>query len=141
MITKNKVQRGKKGRPVGFRLSEASKRAISDSKRGQHHKELTKIKISKSLKTYFRKKHPWSEELVNHYCRVANDNTCAWLYEVSDDLNCCFDVLTQKAMFGRMRIEISYGDNIEDVFSHSNTPEVLLLCKEYLDSLPEEERG
>jgi len=140
MSIKNLVQRGKKGRPMGFKLSEASKRAISESKRGQHHKETTKNKISKSLKTYFRKKNPWSEELANYYCSMYDDTTCGWLYDVSDDLNCCLDVLTQKTMFSRLRVEISYGYNIEDIFSHSITPEVLLMYKEYLDSLPEEER-
>ena len=43
-----------RGRPLGFRLSEESKRAISDSKKGQKHSELTKDKISKTLISYFK---------------------------------------------------------------------------------------
>lgn len=138
MSIKPLTQRGKKGRPVGFRLSEASKRAISEAKRGQRHKEATKTKISKSLKTYFRKKNPWSEELTNYYCRMSDDGTCTWLYEVSDDLDCCLDILTQKAMYNKLRVEISYGHTIEDVFSHSITPEVLLMYKEHLELGDEE---
>ena len=41
------INRGK-GRPIGYKLSEASKRAISESKKGQRHKESTKVKISKN---------------------------------------------------------------------------------------------
>jgi hypothetical protein len=44
----NTNSRGR-GRPLGFRLSETSKQAISDSKKGQHHSESTKEKISKAL--------------------------------------------------------------------------------------------
>lgn len=71
---------------------------------------------------------------------MNDDGTCSWLYEASEDLDCCLDVLTQKAMYNKLRIEISYGNTIEDVFSHSVTPEVLLLYKEYLDTLSDEEK-
>lgn len=133
MSTKT-VRRGKKGRPAGFRLSEASKRAISEAKKGQKHKETTKSKISKSLKSYFRKKNPLSEEIAKAYKRVSDDSMYGWLCEVSHDLDGCMDVLTQKALYNKLRIEISYGHNIEDIFSHSVTPEILLMYKEYLDN-------
>ena len=126
--------KGKKGRPIGYKLSEASKRAISEAKRGQRHKEATKNKISKSLKNYFRKKHPLSDEIANNYCRMSDDNLCNWLYDVSDELDDCVDVLTQRALYNKLKIEISYGTNIEDIFSHSVTPEVLLMYKEYIES-------
>ena len=127
----------RKGRPIGFRLSEASKRSISESKRGQRHKESTKDKISRSLQNYFRKKFPLSEEITNIYCRIDDEGMCDWLYEVSEELDECRDVLTQKVMYGKLRIEISYGDNIEEVFSHSITPELLLILKQELDSRSE----
>ncbi len=133
--------KGKKGRPIGFRLSAASKRAISESKRGQKHKEATKSKISRSLKSYFRRKNPLSEELVNRYCRMNDDGTCGWIREVSEELDSCMDILTQRALFNKLRVEISYGNNIEDVFSHSITPEVLLICKEFLENRGKEENG
>ena len=125
---------GRKGRRMGFKLSEASKRSISESKRGQKHKESTKEKISKSLQNYFRKKFPLSEEITNIYCRVDDEGMCDWLYEVSDELDECRDILTQKVMYGKLRVEISYGDNIEEIFSHSITPEFLLILKQELDS-------
>jgi len=126
---------GKKGRPIGFRLSEASKRSISESKRGQRHKETTKDKISRSLQTYFRKKFPLSEEISNIYCRIDDEGVCEWLCDVGEDLDDCRDVLTQKAMYGKLRIEISYGDNMEEIFSHSITPELLLILKQDYEAL------
>ena len=62
------MNNGRRGRPVGFRLSEASKRAIAESKRGQRHRQETKDKISDSLIIYFKQKNPLSEELTNMYC-------------------------------------------------------------------------
>ena len=126
--------KGKKGRPIGYKLSEASKRAISEAKRGQKHKESTKSKISKSLKNYFRRKHPLSDEIANNYCRMSDDILCSWLHEVSDDLDDCVDVLTQRTLYNKLKIEISYGTNIEDIFSHSITPEILLMYKEHIES-------
>lgn len=124
------VKRGRKGRPIGFKLSEASKRAISEAKKGQKHKESTKDKISRSLQNYFRKKNPLSEELVHTYCRVSDDEMCQWMCNVSEELDEARDVLTSKAMYNKLRIEISYGNNIEEIFSHSLTPELLLMFKQ-----------
>lgn len=130
------VKRGRKGRPIGFKLSEASKRAISEAKKGQRHKEATKDKISKSLRTYFRKKNPLSEELANTYCRMSDDEMCKWMCDVSEEIDEARDVLTSKALYNKLRIEISYGNNIEEIFSHSLTPELLLMYKERLAEHP-----
>ena len=61
---------GRRGRPIGYRLSEESKRAISESKKGQVHKQATKDKISRSLIVYFRKKNPVSVGMINYYGRI-----------------------------------------------------------------------
>ena len=124
---------GKKGRPIGFKLSDASKRSISEAKKGQKHKESTKDKISKSLQNYFRRKFPLSDEITNIYCRIDDEGVCEWLCDVSSELDDFRDVLTQKAMYGKLRIEISYGDNMDTIFSHSITPELLLMIKEELE--------
>ena len=126
----NVAQQGRKGRPMGFRLSEASKRAISEAKKGQKHKETTKNKISRSLQNYFRRKNPLSEEIISTYCRISDDVMYEWMYKVADELDDSRDVLTQRAMFNKLRIEISYGHNIEEIFSHAMTPELLLMAKE-----------
>jgi hypothetical protein len=121
---------GKRGRPLGFRLSEESKRAISEAKKGQKHKEETKHKISRSLRVYFKKQNPLSEEITNTYCRADDDDLCDWVFEVREDLDNLSDVLTEKVLRNRTRMEITCGGNIE-FFSHNVTPELIVLLKEY----------
>lgn len=120
---------GRRGRPLGFRLSESSKRAISQSKLGQRHRKDTKDKISNSLIMYFRMKHPLSEEIINKYCRASNDTLCKWVTEIQDELNFSVSVLTDRSMRNKNRIELSCGSNIE-LFGHQLTPELLLMFKE-----------
>ena len=126
--------KGQKGRPIGFRLSQASKRAISESKKGQKHKESTKNKISRSLQNYFRKKNPMSAELLNTYCRTPDDAMYKWVCDIASEIDEFRDILTQRAMFNKLRVEISYGHNIEEIFSHSITPELLLMYKQELEN-------
>ena len=133
MTIEIKVVTRSKGRPIGFRLSEASKRAISESKKGQRHKEATKDKISKSLLSYFRRKNPLSEEILCMYCRADDDVTCSWMCEVSDQIDSYNDILTYRMIKNKLRVEINYGQNIEDMFSHRMTPELLLMYKEECD--------
>ena len=120
---------GRRGRPLGFRLSEGSKRAISQSKLGQRHRKDTKDKISNSLIMYFRMKHPLSEEIINKYCRVSNDVLCKWVIESQEALNFSTSILTDRSIRNKNRIELSCGTNIE-LFGHSITPELLLMFKE-----------
>ena len=131
-MEKRKSPYGRRGRPLGFRLSEASKRAISESKRGQRHREETKDKISRSLIVYFRKQNPLSDEIINKYCRSDDDEMCDWMYDVQDELDCCLDVLTQKSMRNTRRVEVAYGKSIEDV-EYKVTPEILVMFKEYCE--------
>ena len=44
----------KRGRPMGHKLSEESKQKISVTKTGQMHEQQTRVKISESLKKYFK---------------------------------------------------------------------------------------
>ena len=123
---------GKRGRPLGFKLSEISKRSISQSKLGQRHKNITKDKISHSLIMYFRRKNPLSEEIINMYCRVGDDTLCYWINEIQDDLNTSMDVLTERSLRNKTRIELNCGHHIEN-FGHSITPELLILFKEFCE--------
>lgn len=123
---------GKRGRPLGFRLSENSKRAIGQSKIGQRHKESTKDRISHSLIMYFRRKNPLSEEILNRYCYIGDDKLCQWLNKIQDELNADMDILTERSLRNKTRVEITCGHNIE-FFGHSLTPELLLLFKEFCE--------
>ena len=131
----------RRGRPIGFRLSEASKRAISESKRGQRHRQETKDKISDSLVIYFRNKNPLSEELTSMYCNVDNDGKiCEWVTNNEDIIDSLEDVMTLKSLRNANRIELTVGANIE-YFSHEVTPELIVLFLEAAEILgidPEE---
>ena len=121
---------GKRGRPLGFRLSEASKRSISMSKTGQRHRSDTKDKISRSLIMHFRRKNPLSEELINRYCRFENEEVCSWINEVQEELDYSPNIITEKVLSNKNKIELTCGPNIE-FFSHNITPELIVLFKEY----------
>lgn len=123
---------GKRGRPLGFRMSEESKMAIRESKKGQRHKQRTKDKISRTLIIYFRNKNPLSEEIINEYCRFDDDFMCDWVTSVQDELDNIEDVRTERSMKNTRKTEISYGQNIE-YFSHAMTPEVIMLFKEFCE--------
>lgn len=125
---------GRRGRPLGFKLSEESKRAISQSKKGQKHKNSTKEKISRSLIFYFRQQNPLSEEITNMYCRADDDELCEWINEVGEELDMSSDILTIKSLRNARRIEMGIGNNI-DYVSHDITPELLILFKEECELL------
>ena len=120
----------KRGRPLGFRLSEESKDAIRKSKKGQTHKQETKDKISRTLIIYFKNRNPLSEEITNEYCRCDDDLLCDWVTMSQVALDSIEDVRTERAMINTRKTEISYGQNIE-YFSHAMTPETLVLFKEF----------
>lgn len=122
----------KRGRPLGFRLSEASKRAISMSKTGQKHRSETKDKISRSLMIFFKRKNPLSEEITNRYCRANDDVMCAWINNVQEELDSSINIFTDKMLLNKGKIEITCGSNIE-FFSHAVTPELLVLFKEHCE--------
>jgi hypothetical protein len=123
-----KIKTGRRVRPLGYYFSEESKRSISESKRGQRHKQETRDKISRSLIFYFRNLNPLSEELTHMYCGLDAD-ICEWITSATQDLDSTEDVMTIKTLRNARRIEISCGDSIE-FYSHEITPELLILFKE-----------
>jgi hypothetical protein len=132
---KNKKQ-GRRGRPLGFKLSEESKRAISESKKGQKHRQSTKEKISKSLIRHFKAKNPLSEELTNMYCDFedGDNEVCRWMAYKEDRVDAIDDVMTLKSLRNANRIEVTAGYTIE-FFSHEITPELLVLFVETCEEL------
>lgn len=103
------------------------------AKTGQKHRSETKDKISRSLIMYFRKKNPLSEEITNRYCRFDDDVTCKWVTEVQEELDASMDIMTEKVLYNKSKIEINCGANIE-FFSHNITPELVVLFKEYCEN-------
>ena len=109
---------GRRGRPLGFKLSESSKRAISAAKKGQRHKLETREKISKSLLVYFRKKTPLSEELSNRYHRIIDRSGIQdWLSNISFDFDSSFDIMTEKAVRNKSKIELNCGIFLKNIAS------------------------
>lgn len=130
---------GKRGRPSGHKLSEESKRAISESKRGQKHKSETKDKISKSLLIHFKQFNSLGEEIQRRYCRLDDDEVCQWADDMKEDLDSSENVFTSKTMRNTRRMELTSGNYIE-FFSHELTPECLIILKEEVELLgPEAE--
>ena len=129
-------KQGRRGRPLGFKLSEASKRAISESKKGQRHKQITREKISRSLIRHFRAQSPLSEELTNMYCDFedGDNEICRWMASNEEVLDSIDDVMTLKSLRNANRIEITAGYTIE-FFSHEITPELLVLFIEACEIL------
>jgi len=126
----------KRGRPIGYRLSEESKRAISASKMGQRHKQSTKDKISRTLLIYFKNLHPLSEEITNKYCRDGIDDAQLhyWINDNKKEIDSIEDIRTERSMRNTRKIELAYGQNIE-YFSHALTPERLMVLKEKFSNI------
>ena len=122
----------KRGRPVGFKLSDNSRKAISKAKTGQQHRQETRDKISKSLIMYFRKKNPISVEMANRYRKITDGEARDWIHDFGDELDAVVNIMTEKSMRSKCKIEITCGHNIE-YFSHNITPELIYIFKEYCE--------
>ena len=126
----NKTTSIKRGRPIGYKLSEESKDKIRSSRFGRHHSEETKNKISRSLITYFRKKDLLSESMhydYKNFSKQVND----WIVDNKKDIDRTEHVITEKKIFFLGQLEMCTGFNINN-FSHKITPEFLILLKEEL---------
>jgi len=121
----------KRGRPVGFELSDETKEKIRRSRTGKAHSQETRNKISKSLIRYFKKMDPVSEGIRNEY-KYFPIEAKKWLYEHSTELDDTDDIMANKRIVYLSQLEVCYGSNIEN-FCHSATPEFLLLLKEELE--------
>lgn len=119
------MDRGKRGRPLGFKLSKYSKTAISVSKTGQKHSQETKDKISKALMLYFKRMNPLSREIEKKYCEGGDSEICCWMNKSREYIDALDDIRTSRSMKNSRSMEVSYGQNIEG-FSHDLTPERLL---------------
>lgn len=122
-------KQGRRGRPLGFKLSSETKEKIRQKRIGTYHTEETKEKISRSLSDYFKRKDLFTDTLEYDY-RFSSNEIYSWIGNHSGCINLCDDVLTNKRIVYLSYIEQSFGDDIERLFSHNMTPEFILLLKE-----------
>lgn len=121
-----------RGRPIGFRLSEESKLAISKSKMGQTHSQETKDKISRSLLLYFKQFNSISDELVNRYCDNEEGNLYTWIIKEKDNIDELDGVVTERKLRNTQSTEICCGYDI-DKFGHGLTPEIIVIIKDLVE--------
>lgn len=127
------IEKKKRGRPEGTILSQETRDLISEGRTGQTQTQETRDKISRSLIIYFKKLHPFSKELEKRYCREEDDyETFYWIQDVKEELDNLDDVLTDRIIRNRNRMELCCGNHIE-YFSHNVTPELLVLFKEFCE--------
>lgn len=126
-----------RGRPLGFKLTEASKRAISESKKGQRHSEETKQKISKTLMLYFKLQHPLSKEFIDDYGDIieGNEDVKEWFENIKDDLDSSEDILTERSINSKRLREFSIEYNMEianscNVSNYTVGPSIMYEIKE-----------
>ena len=107
-----------RGRPLGFKLSEESKRAISEAKRGQKHSEATKEKISRTLISYFRNMYPLSSELLDNYRKEIASSTEVkeWFESIRQEFDETTNVFTERSLNSKRfrEISIEYNISMED---------------------------
>ncbi len=131
-----------RGRPLGFKLSEESKRAISDSKKGQRHSEATKEKISRTLISYFRNMYPLSAELYDQYQEEINSSAeiKEWFAKVSALFDETSNIYTERSLNSKRfrEISIEYNISMEDnpyLNKTASDPEDLCELKQQCSSL------
>lgn len=110
-------------------MSDATKLAISETKTGYKHTEETKDKISETLKEYFRKKKPLSEELILMYGDVAGD----WIEAHKEELDADKSLKTVRALRNMNIYEIPIGEYVDFLSTDEFNPEEMVLLKEKLE--------
>jgi len=101
----------RRGRPLGYKLSEQSKQAISESKFGHKHSEDTKDKISKSLLYFYKQKYPLSDEMLKTYHTRFGEDVASWVAANMDELDDLDDVLTDRFMLNTRRRELQFNSD------------------------------
>lgn len=129
-ITELKNQ-GRRGRPLGLKLSEETKDKIRHKRIGKAHTEKTKDKISESMHKHFKSRDLLTESLAYDY-RFSTEEVLCWIDNNEESINNCEEVLTNKRISYANQIEQPVGVNIDQFFGHNMTPEFILLLKEEL---------
>ncbi len=122
-----------RGRPVGHRLSEETKEKIRIGRLGSNHTTRTKDKISKSLSAYFKKRDSLADSIEQEYNYIS-DEAARWIADNREEIDDeeYATIMTEKRLSYLKQIEICMGSDIEHLFGHNTTPELLLMLKEQI---------
>jgi len=123
----------KRGRPLGYRLSEESKHKIRLKRLGTRHTVETRNKISRSMKAYFKRRDSLSKSISDEYLHIS-DKAVDWIVDNKDKIDSIDDVMSAKRLNNLQQLELYFGSEIEDLFGHQMTPEFLLLVKELIEN-------
>jgi hypothetical protein len=131
-----------RGRPLGFKLSAESKKAISNSEKGQRHSEATKEKISRTLISYFRNMYPLSSELYEEYQKEIDssiDNK-EWFDKISALFDETNNIYTERSLNSKRfrEISIEYNISMEDnphLVNRMSDPEDICELKQQCEDL------
>lgn len=120
-----------RGRPFGHRLSEKTKEKIRIGRLGSSHTTQTKNKISKSLTMYFKNRDSLADSIEQEYSYIS-DEAVAWIVEHQEEIDDdgCAYIMTEKRLSYLKQIELCMGSDIEYLFGHNTTPELLLMLEE-----------
>jgi len=121
--------KNRRGRPLGYRLSEETKDKIRRGRLDTTHSQETKDKISKSLSLYFQSKVSLSSSIEDEY-RFISEDAVDWINTNRNEVDETEDVMTSRHLVHLNQLEICTGSDIENMFGHSATPEFLILIKE-----------
>jgi len=127
----------KRGRPVGYKLSEESKNKIRLKRLGTCHSLETRNKISRSLKAYFRQRDSLSKSIKDEYLYIS-DEAIDWIVDNKDEIDSTENVMSTRRLNNLQQLEVYFGSEIENLFGHQMTPEFLVLIKEVLQKLRSE---
>lgn len=126
-------KRSKKGRPANYKVSEQTKKKISESKTGLNHTIEARENIAVGVKEYYKGKYPISADLAYVY----GDSFSDWIEDNADEINEDDSVLTYSRLRTVSRTETPVGGAIEWLAVENVTPELLVLWKEAMEEAEE----
>ncbi len=120
----------RRGRPLGYELSNISKDKIRHSRLGKCHTIETRNKISRSLIKYFKERDSIAVGLEREY-RCFPIEAGEWIMQKASEIDETKSVISGKRLSYLNQMELCFGSEIEN-FCHFTTPEFILLLKEQL---------
>ena len=122
----------KRGRPLGYKLSNSTKNKIRLKRVGTHHSQVTRDKISVSLTAYFKRRGLLADIIEQEYAVISKE-AVKWIHDNHSNINNFgSSVMSEKRLTTLSQIELLMGNEIEYLFGHNATPEFLMMIKEEL---------